>query len=302
MSKKPATKIEPTEISDTLVAAYADDLLELDQQIDDLQQSKKRVYEAIRDDHGKKAAKALKIAVTIHAMDSGKRQQAEEIDTEAQRMLAIIAAPRAPRATRTREIIEQIDAETGEIIEHGSRAKAAHVASRGEDAGERQQSSNPGIAGADEPGRQTSASADADPAPNSEPANASPEADAADSLGVRNNVAEPPRANTPVPDAEANQSTAARMERATPARHGIEMPGESASVSAPTVDASQATAGTQAPPVDTHRVMSMTPLEPRTAGGLKGFGFTVKFDDVHVPARPVEAGGVRIPQKGVVLS
>lgn len=28
-----------------------------------------------------------------------------------------------------------------------------------------------------------------------------------------------------------------------------------------------------------HRVMSMTPLEPREAGGLKGFGFTVTFDD-----------------------
>ncbi len=34
-------------------------------------------------------------------------------------------------------------------------------------------------------------------------------------------------------------------------------------------------AGTVAP----IRRMTMTPLEPRTAGGLKGFGFTVRFDD-----------------------
>lgn len=43
------------------------------------------------------------------------------------------------------------------------------------------------------------------------------------------------------------------------------------------------------------RVMSMTPLEPRTAGGLKGFGFTVSFDE-----RPVVAGGVQVPHRGEV--
>lgn len=32
-------------------------------------------------------------------------------------------------------------------------------------------------------------------------------------------------------------------------------------------------------PERAHRVMSMTPLEPREANGLKGFGFTVTFDD-----------------------
>lgn len=59
-------------------------------------------------------------------------------------------------------VIPEPDADS---IEHSSRAKAAHAVSREEDADERQHSSNSGMAGADEPGRQTSASADADPAP-----------------------------------------------------------------------------------------------------------------------------------------
>lgn len=46
---------------------------------------------------------------------------------------------------------------------------------------------------------------------------------------------------------------------------------------------------------ETRRVMSMTPLEPRTAGGLKGFGFTVSFDE-----RPVVAGGVQVPFEGAI--
>lgn len=49
------------------------------------------------------------------------------------------------------------------------------------------------------------------------------------------------------------------------------------------------------PASNNHRVMSMTPLEPRTAGGLKGFGFTVSFDE-----QPVEAGGVQVPHRGEV--
>ena len=45
-----------------------------------------------------------------------------------------------------------------------------------------------------------------------------------------------------------------------------------------TGDASRASVGTDAPK---HRVMRMTPLEPRETGGLKGFGFSVHFDDVN---------------------
>nr|WMC99314.1 hypothetical protein RAR13_11715 [Aminobacter aminovorans] len=35
-------------------------------------------------------------------------------------------------------------------------------------------------------------------------------------------------------------------------------------------------AGTDAP---NHRVMTMTPLEPREMNGLRGFGFSIKFED-----------------------
>lgn len=38
------------------------------------------------------------------------------------------------------------------------------------------------------------------------------------------------------------------------------------------------------------RRMSMTPLEPREAGGLKGFGFTVRFDEPDAALRPQTAG------------
>jgi uncharacterized protein (UPF0335 family) len=58
--------------------------------------------------------------------------------------------------------------------------------------------------------------------------------------------------SAPIQPETANQSTAARMDVQTPARHGTQMPEGRAPVSAPTVDASQAAAGTQAPPVDTH--------------------------------------------------
>lgn len=44
----------------------------------------------------------------------------------------------------------------------------------------------------------------------------------------------------------------------------------------------------EASSVNPRRVMSMTPLEPRTAGGLKGFGFTVKFED---SSQPQDASG-----------
>ena len=39
------------------------------------------------------------------------------------------------------------------------------------------------------------------------------------------------------------------------------------------------------------RRMSMTPLEPREAGGLKGFGFTVRFDEPQA-AMPAQTGAV----------
>lgn len=82
------------------IGAYAADLFDLEEKIDQLQTGKRNLYKAIRDEHGKGEATSLKLAVKLSRMDDGKRSEAEAIDTEAQRMLAIIAKGRAPRATR----------------------------------------------------------------------------------------------------------------------------------------------------------------------------------------------------------
>lgn len=47
-------------------------------------------------------------------LDADKRQAVDEIDAEAERIIAVLSS-RAPRATRTREIIEEFDPVTGEI-------------------------------------------------------------------------------------------------------------------------------------------------------------------------------------------
>jgi uncharacterized protein (UPF0335 family) len=110
--------------SDETIAAYVIDLIELDSQSDEIQKSKKRTYDDARETYGKKFARSLKRAVALHRMDADKRAEADEIDVEAERFLEIIRKPRAPRATRTREIIEEIpphDAD-GVILETSSQA------------------------------------------------------------------------------------------------------------------------------------------------------------------------------------
>jgi hypothetical protein len=92
------------------IGAYAADLLDLEDQIEALQTSKRDLYKAIRDEHGKSDANSLKLAVKLSRMDGEKLIEAEAVDTEARRMLAIIENGRAPRATRAREIIEQFPA------------------------------------------------------------------------------------------------------------------------------------------------------------------------------------------------
>jgi hypothetical protein len=47
------------------------------------------------------------------------------------------------------------------------------------------------------------------------------------------------------------------------------------------------------------RRMTMTPLEPRTKGGLKGWGFTIRFDNI-TNEHPVEPATTSIPHKGGV--
>lgn len=103
--------------SDETIAAYAAELLDLEADGEAVQSAKKDVYENARDTYGKKFARSLKRAVALHRMDADKRTEAEEIDAEAERFLSIIRSPRAPRATRAREIIEEFDPETGEVLQ-----------------------------------------------------------------------------------------------------------------------------------------------------------------------------------------
>lgn len=100
-------------LTDEAIAAYAAQLLDLEADIEALQGDKKDVYANLRDAYGKRAADSLKLAIKRHRMDADKRDEADEIDAEAERFLAVI---RAPRATRV-EIIEEFDPETGEITE-----------------------------------------------------------------------------------------------------------------------------------------------------------------------------------------
>ncbi len=103
-------------LTDEAIAAYAAQLLYLEADIDEMQADKKKVYTNLREAYGKRAADSLKLAIKRHRMDADKRTEADEIDAEAERFLSIIRKPSAPRATRTREIIEEFDPETGEIL------------------------------------------------------------------------------------------------------------------------------------------------------------------------------------------
>jgi len=104
-------------ISDEAIAAYAADLIDLEGRINELQDDKKATYASVRDAFGKRTADALKLAIKRYRMDADKREAADEVDAEADRFLSIIRSPRAPRATRTREIIEEFGPETGEVLQ-----------------------------------------------------------------------------------------------------------------------------------------------------------------------------------------
>lgn len=103
--------------SDDTIAAYAAQLLDLESEIEKKQADKKDVYTNARDTYGKRFANSLKLAIKRHRMDSEKRTEADEIDADAERMLAIIGQHRAPRATRSAITVPDHDAKTGEIIE-----------------------------------------------------------------------------------------------------------------------------------------------------------------------------------------
>jgi hypothetical protein len=104
-------------VGDNTILNWTAELNEFEQQLADIQKSKKDFYARVRDEHGKKVAASLKEAVRLFRMDSTKRLEAEEIDAEAFRILQVIE--RGPsRAAHVRvENIEEFDAETGEVTE-----------------------------------------------------------------------------------------------------------------------------------------------------------------------------------------
>ena len=103
-------RAEPAPAGDNTLLSWSDELDQLDAQIKALQDSKRDFYAAIRDNHGKTTADALKAAQRIRGMDSEKRAKAEQVDAETARILAVLERGRAPRAMRAYGNIEQIGA------------------------------------------------------------------------------------------------------------------------------------------------------------------------------------------------
>lgn len=126
-------------LTDEAIAAYAAELLDIEADIEARQDDKKAVYANIRDAYGKRSADALKLAIKRHRMESDKLAAAEELDAEAERFLGVIRSPRAPRATRVREIIEEFpdhDPETGEVVEADRQPIQEHTTAPDEPASE----------------------------------------------------------------------------------------------------------------------------------------------------------------------
>lgn len=92
---------------DAAAAALVADLLAIEAEIAELQDDKGTIYKAARETYGKRFANGLKLAVKIERMDQDKLSEADEVDAEAERILAAFRKPRAPRATRARENIEE---------------------------------------------------------------------------------------------------------------------------------------------------------------------------------------------------
>lgn len=71
--------------------------------LEEVQTDKKDFLSHIRDQYGRRMANAFKLAMKTRRMGSDKRQEAEEVDAEAARILDILAKPRVARGARTHE-------------------------------------------------------------------------------------------------------------------------------------------------------------------------------------------------------
>lgn len=71
--------------------------------IDAEQGALRGLLKTLREEHGKKTADAFKLAMKLDALTPEKRTEAEDIETDAFRILQIIQAPRVARGARTHE-------------------------------------------------------------------------------------------------------------------------------------------------------------------------------------------------------
>lgn len=83
--------------------ALAEGYDEIEDRIEEGQADKKNFISHIREQYGRRAANAFKLAMKTRRMGSDKRQEAEEIDAEAARILDILDKPRVARGARTHE-------------------------------------------------------------------------------------------------------------------------------------------------------------------------------------------------------
>lgn len=73
-----------------IVKNWAAELADLENQINDLQEAKRDFYKAIRDEHGRIIADALKNAMRLSRLDDAKRATLADVDGETDRLLSII--------------------------------------------------------------------------------------------------------------------------------------------------------------------------------------------------------------------
>jgi hypothetical protein len=101
-----------SDLSDDAIRAYAANLFDLEDARETAQADLKDAWSHIREAHGKRFADSLKLAVKRARMDSEKRTAADEVDAEAERIIAVLSAP---RATRSASGVPDHNPVTGEV-------------------------------------------------------------------------------------------------------------------------------------------------------------------------------------------
>lgn len=111
-----------TDISDEAIRAYAANIFDLEDAREVTQSDLKDAWAHIREAHGKKFADSLKLAVKRARQDADKRAAADEVDAEAERIMAILSAPRATR-TIARIVPEQSNLRKAQIAIESTAAR-----------------------------------------------------------------------------------------------------------------------------------------------------------------------------------